>query len=105
MLSAHEKQVLAEIEEGLGNDDPALAASLRTGRAPSAIRREVPFWTGQLWVLTLLLAALALHPLVVGLGVLGVGLLTVGLVLPWLWNAARSAGSPERGAGAGRRSG
>ncbi|HWM01767.1 MAG TPA: DUF3040 domain-containing protein [Actinophytocola sp.] len=90
-LSPYEQRVLAVIENELGQDDPTLAASLRRGRPPSPIRREVPFWAGQLWVLTLALGALALHPLVLHLGVVGVGLLTGALVLPWLLNAARSA--------------
>jgi Protein of unknown function (DUF3040) len=90
-LSPHEQRVLAGIENELDEDDPALAATLRYGRPPSLIRPEVPFWAGQLWVLTLVLGALALHPLVLQLGVAGVGLLTGALVLPWLLNAARSA--------------
>ena len=90
-LSPHEQRALAVIEKELGQDDPALAAALRRGRPPSPILREMPFWAGQLWVLALLLSALAVHPLLFQLGVFGIGLLTAALVLPWLVNAARSA--------------
>lgn len=88
-LTPYELRALADIERELGTEDPALAAALRMGRRPSPIRREVPFWAGQLWVLVMLLAALALHPLLFELGVVGIGLLTVALALPWLVHAAR----------------
>ena len=79
------------IEKELDHNDPALAASLRRGRPPSSIRRDMPCWAGQLWVLVLLLTALAIHPLLYPLGLFGIGLLTMALMLPWLVNAARSA--------------
>jgi hypothetical protein len=79
------------IEKELDHDDPALAASLRRGRPPSSVRRDMPFWAVQLWVLVVLLSALAIHPLLYPLGVFGIGLLTAAIVLPWLVNAARSA--------------
>jgi hypothetical protein len=88
-LTPYELRALADIERELGTEDPVLAAALRRGRPPSPVRRDVPFWAGQLWVLTLLLAALVLHPLLFELGVFGIGMLTVALVLPWLLNAAR----------------
>ena len=90
-LSPHEQRALAVIEKELDHDDPALAAALRRGRPPSPILRELPFWAGQLWVLVLLLSALAIHPLLFRFGVFGIGLLTVAMVLPWLVNAPRLA--------------
>ena len=97
-LTAREQRILAAIEDELGHGNPGLVAALRSGRPPSPIRQQVPFWAGQLWVLTALLGALAVHPLLFELGVAGVGLLTGALVLPWLVTAARSAQRPADGA-------
>ena len=47
-LTPYELRALADIERELGTEDPVLAAALRRGRPPSPVRRDVPFWAGQL---------------------------------------------------------
>ncbi len=82
-LSPREKQILAEIEHELQAQDPALSATFASA-PPHPLR--VPFWAGQLCVLTLVLGVL-----VFPLEIVGVGVLTVALILPWLAHTALTA--------------
>ena len=92
-LSAHEKQVLATLEEELRTDDPALAAVL--SQTPPRTIKARPFLPsiiqiGQLAIALILLAAVGTffgHQL----GVLGIAALTGAAVVPWLVGTARAA--------------
>lgn len=95
-LSPHEQQILDRIEHELHTHDAALAASFRTSPPPGPAPRPVPFWAGQLGVLTLVLGVLVLHPLVLPLETLGIGALTAAMILPWLAHTALSAAKRTR---------
>jgi len=92
-LSAHEKQVLATLEEDLRTEDPALAAVLGQTLPRSIAARPFLPSINQLVQLGIALTILSAVGTFFGnqLGVLGIGALTGAAVVPWLVGTARSA--------------
>jgi hypothetical protein len=92
-LSAHEKQVLATLEEELRTDDPSLAAVLSRTLPPSIAAHPFLPSINQLGQLATALIILSAVGTFFGnqLGVLGIAALTGATVIPWLLSTARSA--------------
>jgi Protein of unknown function (DUF3040) len=93
-LSPREQQILAGIEQSLGEKDPALANTFAKARLPSSpahqgVMRWFPLSLVHTGMLVLILTVLvAAHPVAVELGRPWLGLLTALLIVPWLLSAA-----------------
>lgn len=92
-LSRREQQILAGIENELGEDDPALAATLTQARPPASFWQRFPLLPGHTGQLILaLLTLVVLHSLALELGAVGLGILTAALIVPWMVSASRARG-------------
>jgi Protein of unknown function (DUF3040) len=92
-LSRREQQILAGIENELGADDPALAATLTQARPSASFWQRFPLSRGHTGLLILaLLTLVVLHSLALELGAVGLGVLTAALIVPWLVSASRAGG-------------
>jgi hypothetical protein len=92
-LSRREQQILAGIENELGEDDPALAATLTQARPPASFWQRFPLSRGRTGLLILaLLTLVVLHSLALELGAVGLGILTAALIVPWMVSTSRAGG-------------
>lgn len=90
-LSAHERTILAGIEDELTRDDPELYDLLRRSPTAPAAGPRFPLSAAGLGLLGVVLVVLVLvAPLAAAWGAAGLGLLTVALVVPWMLVAARA---------------
>jgi Protein of unknown function (DUF3040) len=92
-LSRREQQILAGIENELGEKDPELAAALTQIRLPASFWQRFPLSRAHTSLLILaLLTLVVLHSLALELGAVGLGILTAALIVPWMVSASRAGG-------------
>ncbi|TQM13507.1 DUF3040 domain-containing protein [Pseudonocardia kunmingensis] len=94
-LSRREQQILAGIENDLGEKDPELAAAFTQARPGGSFGQRFPLSRAHTSLLILaLLTLVVVHPHVLELGAVGLGILTAALIVPWLVSASRATGRP-----------
>lgn len=90
-LSPREQRILDRIENELGEQDPALAATLADPPPGFSFWQRSPVSPPHAGLLVLaLLTLIVLHPLALTFGPAGLGVLTAALIVPWVLSVARA---------------
>ena len=96
-LSPREERILAAIEDGLGTQDPRLAAALARPHHARFRRLRPPLGAAQAAALVAVLAVLVLvHAADLIPGLWGTASITLALLVPWTAWATRCAGRATR---------